>query len=140
MSYLTQDSLGSIVPPAFIIQALDDDADGLADDGLWDSIAAEAAEAVDAFLAGRYAVPFSDPAPAVVAQAAKVFAAEMLYTRRGFTGQQNPFTVRADSARARLEKIGSGELPLDASAPATKPPVSIVSAEALTVPNSKLNS
>lgn len=139
MSYLTQASLGSLVPPAFIVQALDDDADGIADEGLWDMIAAEASQAVDGFLAGRYPVPFAAPVPATVAQAARVFAAEMLYTRRNFTGSANPFTARADRFRDRLEKIGTGDLPLDAASAAVSPPVAVVKADALTAPSFNIN-
>ncbi len=114
MGYTTQARIETAIPPQHLRDALDDDGDGQADDGLLDEIIASASQAVDAALAGLFSVPFADPAPAVVAEAAFVFACERVYDRRQIT-ERNPWRGQADTWRERLEKIGKGELKLDAS-------------------------
>lgn len=114
MSYLTQARIETAIPAAHLRDALDDDGDGQADATLLDEIIASAANAVDAFLAGLFTVPFADPAPAPVAEAAFIFACERIYDRRQIL-EKNPFADRADFWRKRLEAIGKGEIPLDAS-------------------------
>jgi phage gp36-like protein len=109
MSYITQSDLESRVPPAFIVQALDDDGDGEADAGLWDKVASAVDAQINGRLEGRYAVPLAAPVPAVVIEAALVLAAEALYLRRGISGDQNPWSKQADGIRDRLERIGSGK-------------------------------
>jgi phage gp36-like protein len=109
MSYILQSALKGKVPNDLLLQALDDNADGVEDDGVWDSIAADVDRAIDGRLEGRYTVPLAAPLPAVVAEAAIVFAAEAVYMRRGLAGDQNPWTKQADAFRKRLEAIGAGE-------------------------------
>lgn len=134
MSYIVQSDLHALVPPAFVVEALDDDRDGLADAGVWAAVEAEAAGQVDSRLGGRYAVPFGAPLPAIVTEAAKLFAAEALYQRRGQSGENNPFTGRANAMRKRLEAIGAGEAPLTPEAGRKRPPVSVITAPAKTLP------
>lgn len=112
MSYILQTALKGKVPDDLLLQALDDNADGMADDGIWDTIAADVDRAIDGRLEGRYAVPLAAPLPAVVIEAATVFAAEAVYMRRGLAGDQNPWIKQADAFRKRLEAIGAGEQPL----------------------------
>lgn len=114
MSYTTQTEIEKLIPPQHLNDALDDDRDGAADDGALDSLIAVAANAVDAYLAGLYTVPFETPG-AVVKEACLIFACEAVYARRLGLNEKNPFTDRADAWRKRLEKIGAGELPLDAA-------------------------
>jgi len=113
MSYILQTALKGKVPDDLLLQALDDNADGVADDGIWDTIAADVDRAIDGRLEGRYTVPLAAPLPAVVVEAATVFAAEAVYMRRGLAGDQNPWIKQADAFRKRLESIGSGEMPLN---------------------------
>lgn len=115
MSYVTQAQIETELPPLHLNDALDDDADGVADSGLLDAIISRAEQAVDAFLGGIFVVPFTTP-PAVVKEAAFVFACEAIYNRRQIL-EKNPYKERADYWRTRLEKIGNGELPLDAATP-----------------------
>jgi phage gp36-like protein len=79
-----------------------------------EQVLASASNAVDAYLASLFPVPFTEPAPAAVREAAQVFACELIYLRRG-VGEKNPFGARADYWRDTLRKIGSGEIPLDAA-------------------------
>jgi phage gp36-like protein len=116
--YVTQSQIHTAIPAQHLNDALDDDGDGLADPGLLDAIISSASQAVDAFLAGLYTVPFADPAPAVVAEAAFVFACERIYDRRRLDAagdQANPWRARANSFRERLEKISRNQLKLDQS-------------------------
>ena len=117
MPYVTQSDLKGKIPAELLLQALDDNNDGVADDGVWDAIAADVDNAINGPLEGRYTVPLAAPYPAAVAEAALVFACEAIYLRRGLAGKdQNPWTTRADALRKRLEAIGSGEQPLTATA------------------------
>lgn len=117
MPYVTKAQLIAEVPPQHLADALDDDAEGGEDSNTGDTVMAQASAAVDGFLASLYPVPFADPAPAAATAAAFAFAGEMIYARRGVTAETNPFTKRAEFWRERLQKIGSGELPLDATIP-----------------------
>lgn len=116
MSYVTQSRIQTVIPAPHLNDALDDDRDGMADSGVLDEIIAAASQAVDALLAPRYAVPFEDPAPALVAEGAFIFACELIYDRRQIT-DKNPFKERADKLRTRLDGIGKGEGELDAALP-----------------------
>lgn len=141
MPYVAQADLENLIPADFIVEALDDDADGSADTGAWDQVAAAAARQIDGYLEQRYALPLDTPYPNLVTEAAVVFAAEILYQRRGMHGDKNPFARRADRLRASLADVASGESPLTYATDAGKPSISIISENAGTVPASgnKLN-
>ncbi|MFZ4394159.1 MAG: phage protein Gp36 family protein [Kiritimatiellia bacterium] len=109
MAYaVSQADLSAIVPPQFIVAALDDDNDGVADVGLWDTVSLEADRQINSRLAARFSVPLN-PAPDLVIEAKKIFLAEMMYLRRGVSGDANPWTKQADGMRKRLESIGKGD-------------------------------
>lgn len=112
MIYLEQAQVETAIPALHLNDALDDDRDGTADDGVLDNIIASCSQAVDAFLSGLFTVPFETP-PAAVREAAFVFTCERIYDRRQIV-EKNPWKARADYWRERLEKIGDGKLPLDA--------------------------
>ena len=129
MSYILQSDLEGAVPPDFLVQALDDNRDGVID--AWDAVSAQACEAVDGVLGIRFAVPFS-PAPAVVKRAARVFALELVYLRRGVKGDDNPWTAQADDIRKQLKAIAAGEMPLGPTINRQQPSVSVVTEPART--------
>ncbi len=114
MAYTSQSAISAKIPAPHLNDACDDDGDGSADSGVLDSIIAGAEIAVNAYLAGLFAVPFTTTVPAVCQEAALVFACEMVYDRRQIL-DKNPYKERADFWRTRLERIGAGELPLDAT-------------------------
>ena len=118
MTYLVQRDLEAAIPAQQLVDALDDDGDGAADANKLADVIAGASRQVDGFLAGRYTVPFSDPAPAAVREAAFVFACELIYARRPSAGE-NPFKKRADDWRKQLELIASGKQALDAVTPSS---------------------
>jgi phage gp36-like protein len=112
MPYVTQSEVETRIPPVLLVDALDDDKDGEADEGKLDQIIAAAAQEVDGYLASRYVVPFPDPAPAQVRAAALVFVFEALYDRRP-VGDKNPWKKKADDWRVQLKAIGDGKGAID---------------------------
>lgn len=128
--YVELSDLEAEIPPTFLTEALDDDGDGVID--AWTTVQASACRAVDAALGGRFAVPFPEPYPNVVKEAAVIFAAEKCYTRRGHHDKENPFTARADALRRDLRAIGGGEQPLSPTIERQKPSVSIITEPART--------
>jgi phage gp36-like protein len=139
--YSTRADLEAIIPPQFIVQALDDNGDGTEDDGLFAIIAASADAQIDGYLSGRYATPFS-PVPPLVRECAKVFIAESLYQRRGYNSEANPYTARANQLRKQLESIGNGNGSLGGvseSGSSPRPPISIVTEPSRTTPTFTIN-
>lgn len=126
MAYVTQDDLAGYLPPDFLLEALDDDADGVEDAGLWALLVAAVEDEIDSILGQRYTVPFSSP-PAVVTHSARLLALEALYQRRGVHGDANPWASRAQAQREKLDRIATGEEPLTPDTGRTKPSVSVVS-------------
>jgi phage gp36-like protein len=110
--YVTMAQMNGLIPATFLVQALDDDQDGAADLTAWADVLAQAQRQIDGPLSVRFAVPFSNPLPPVVAEAAPVFAAELLYKRRGIADEQNPWLSQANKLRAKLEQIAKGDVPL----------------------------
>ena len=126
MPYVALNDVTAVIPPQFLTQGLDDDGDGIADAGIFDLIAAQASDAVDLRLGQRYATPFTDPIPAVVKQAALIFAAEAVYGHR-VPIDQNPWVAQGNSMRSKLDKMGAGEIPLTPELQRQLPSVSIIS-------------
>ena len=133
MSYVKQIDLKGKISDDLMLQALDDNNDGVADDGVWDSIASDVDKAINGPLEGRYTVPLALPYPAVVSEAAVIFACEAVYMRRGLAGKdQNPWVSRADSLRKRLEAIGNGDQPLTVNVAPAKSGGALISEPART--------
>lgn len=112
MSYVIQSDLDGKIPAQLLLQALDDNGDGLEDAGVWDKIVVDVESAINSRLEGNYTIPLAEPIPAIISEAAKILAAEAIYLRRGLAGDQNPWVKQADAMRKRLEDIGSGTKPL----------------------------
>lgn len=132
MPYLMLSQLSAVLPPQFLVQALDDDGDGNADPGVWESVVAAVSTEIDGNLGSRFATPFANPIPAVVADAALKLAAEALYLRRGFGSEEkpNPWAARAKEARARLAAIAAGDQPLTPDLGRQKPSASAITERA----------
>ena len=118
MAYVLKSDLEGKIPASLILQALDDDNDGIEDAGAWDELVVDVESAINSRLEGNYDIPLALPLPAIISEAAKILAAEAIYMRRGIAGEQNPWIKQADMMRKRLEDIGSGEKPLK---PGTNP-------------------
>ncbi|WP_043586351.1 phage protein Gp36 family protein [Geminisphaera colitermitum] len=131
--YVTLAEMNGLIPAQFLVQALDDNNDGIADSTAWTDVLGAVQREIDGIVGIRYAVPFRNPIPAIITHAAQIFAAEMLYNRRGFSGEErNPWTSQAKQIRARLESVAQGKLPLTPDTKREKPSVSIVGEQAKT--------
>jgi hypothetical protein len=138
MPYLVRADVEGKIPPAQIIEALDDDNDGIEDAGLWDKIADGINGEIDGVLSQRYAIPLPT-IPAWLRPGACVLACETLFQRRGIAADSNPFTSAAGKFRTKLEAIASGKASLEVGQAPAKPPISIITEAAGTVPRHKLN-
>ena len=122
--------ISGMIPPKLLIEGLDDNGDGEADPCAIDQVFQQASDAVDALLEGRFTTPFTNPIPMIVVQSAKVFAAELIYQRRGTKPEDNPFTKQADQLRGpkdgKLVKIARGEEPLFPSIQRAKPSATVI--------------
>ncbi|MDA3873225.1 MAG: DUF1320 family protein [Kiritimatiellae bacterium] len=124
--YTTEAQLTPLLPPQFLVEALDDDRDGAADANLLDAIIDAAGVEIDAALGQRYPVPFSAPFPALVSHSAKVLVLNTLYMRRGVSEKNNPWHAQAEAVRKHLKAVGKGDAPLTPETKKTRPPVSII--------------
>lgn len=115
MAYVERSQVEDRVPPPVLNDALDDDGDGVEDEGRFDSLVASASAEVDGYLGGLFTVPFSEPVPAKVKAAALVFVLEMVYQRRAAEEGKNPFSGQAKWWREHLQRVGNRELPFDAA-------------------------
>jgi len=111
MSYVTLTHMQALFPKSTLIEALDEDRDGQVDADVWAQVAEAADNICDGYLASRFDVPLDSP-PALVIEAAKVFAAEIIFSRRMVSADQNPYTAKANSMRKILESIARGNLDL----------------------------
>lgn len=133
-AYTFIEQVSAKLPAEFLAEALDDDKDGFVDMDVWDNVAAEAADQVDARLGKRYQVPFDPEAlEPLVRSASLLFVLESLYLRRGFgTPENNPFLTSATAARKELEDIGNGVSALTPTARKPLPSVTTVTEPART--------
>lgn len=133
-NYITRPALNALVPPQFVLQALDDNSDGVEDAGLFDQILANVQQEIDGTLGKRYTVPFQNPIPSIIGNAALIFMGEALYTRRGYgdEAKPNPFAVRAKGIRSDLADIAAGTVPLFPTLNRAKPSGTVIGEPAKT--------
>ena len=115
MPYTTRAIIETRIPAALLLEALDDNADGLEDEGAFDALVASASAEVDGYLSGLFTVPFAEPIPSKVAVATAAFVCELVYQRRNVPADKNPFATMANWWREHLQKVGNRELPFDAA-------------------------
>lgn len=110
MPYVQLSDMVSRIPNPFLVQALDDSQAGLVDQNIWAAIQTDVGNIIDGRLGQRYATPFTGSIPLVISEAAKVFAAEMIYDRRQV--EPNPYRKQADAMREKLDRLAIGQEPL----------------------------
>ena len=134
VTYTTLAEVKAKLPYDFIIEALDDDKDGLMDEDVLTAVLEDAANQVDARLGKRYSVPFNPAAlEPIISSSSLMFVLETLYQRRGYgTEENNPFLASARAARAELNEIGNGAVALTPVAQKPRQSVSIVTEPART--------
>lgn len=114
MAYTTEAEIKALIPAPELIDALDDDGDGQADDNLLTQIITNAGVSIDALLANRFEVPFTD-VPTAVKRAALVFACCDIYRRRRVPGDKNPWQAECDRWMDIFMRVRKGEEELDGS-------------------------
>lgn len=112
--YISRDEILASIPEPVLRDALDDNGDGLEDDGRLDTIIAGACEECDGLVASRFTVPFATT-PALIKSAAHCFACAAIYARRRVPESANPFAKDADYWRSVLRDIGAGNRQIDAA-------------------------
>jgi hypothetical protein len=123
MAYFTFDELKGIVPDGWVTAALDDDANGDAEQ--FDVVQAVAEKEVNGVVGMRYAVPLN-PVPEVLSTIAVYIAAEIVYGRRNQI-EHFPYVDKLAVMRRQLRDIGAGTLPLTPTKDREKASVSIIS-------------
>lgn len=118
--YFSFNDLKALIPGAFLVQALDDDGDGVVD--AFTAVQDQAQGEVDAHLSARFAVPILTNIPPIAKRASMIIAAELCYQRRGTPPDQNPWGKQASAMRKTLEMIASGKIEIQVS-PASPEPV-----------------
>jgi phage gp36-like protein len=118
MAYFELSDLEALIPPTFLTQALDDDADGEID--AFTAVQAQACRMVDEILESRFSVPFN-PVPNKIKGAAVLFACWLCYARRGTPEKDNPFDRSKSGMEKKLEKIEAGDLGLSVAPTAQQP-------------------
>jgi phage gp36-like protein len=113
MAYFIQSDLEALIPAAWLVEGLDDDANGAQDAFTVVQTAAE--DEVNGALGIRYSVPLDTTGKAGLESFLRSLcahiAAEMIYGRRGQT-ERFPFEAKLKAMRAQLAKMAAGELPL----------------------------
>lgn len=129
MAYCTKSQLEAMVPPARIVESLDDNGDGTEDTGLWEKVEEAVRKKIDGILGQRFTVPFATP-PTAVVEAALTLCADTLFRRRGIVDEQNPWAKEARNTIERLQRMATGREPLEAATIARNAPISAISEDA----------
>jgi len=110
--YITVEQLKAYIQEQLVTQGLDDADQGVADSVLFDTIETAVEREIHSYLEARYPVPFRTNIPNLVIHAALVLHSEAIWTRRGNTGDNNPFTKAAESVRSMLDDVRTNKQPL----------------------------
>ena len=111
MTRLTIDDLTGDMPEQKLIEALDDDQDGFADEKAFAAALASANARAEAIFGGAVPAQYSSSADYAV----RVFLLDILYRRRGVADDSNPWAKLADEQEARLRALASGTEAIDAT-------------------------
>jgi len=135
-AYITFAQVVAGLPAGITGQLLDDTGAGTPDMDIWQQIVAAVGQEIDGKIGQRYALPLPDPLPQILLNAGFVLAAELLYQRKGFFGDSNPWFDRATAIRGTagqqggqpglLDKIAAGELPLSPDLNRKRPSASVI--------------
>ena len=98
------EELAGYMPLSRVVEALDDDGDGLADAAAWEAVRETAEDRLRAIFGTRTVAESFE-----VEHARKLFGLSLLYARRGLGGDENPFEAQAAAAEARLRALAAGE-------------------------------
>ena len=111
MTRLTIDDLVGDMPEAMIVQSLDDDRDGFADDKAFSAALASANARAEAVFGGAIPERYARTADYAV----RVFLLDLLYRRHGDADEKNPWARTAEEQVNRLRALASGTEAIDAT-------------------------
>jgi len=97
--------LKAYMPLRDIVAALDDNEDGAADADVWTEIE----DTAEKRIADAFAGDVPDEYVGEFEHAALIFRVELVFTRRGFYGKENPVYAEAGQIEKRLRALASGE-------------------------------
>lgn len=118
MAYVEQTDLAGLIPAEDVIEALDDDNDGVADAAAWAQVVALVSQEIDAALvSGGYAAPYPAPYPDLIKRAAKLLAVNELWLRRGV--KDHPRAAEVQAVRNDLTRLAKGTIKLEATTATT---------------------
>ena len=106
---MTIDDLVGEMPEAMIVEALDDDRDGFADEKAFSAALASANARADAIFGGAVPARYVQAADYAV----RVFLLDLIHRRHGDSGDRNPWATLADEQVARLKALASGTESID---------------------------
>ena len=125
MAYCTLPDVVQRFPQQSVIELTDDDLTGEVVYSVFDSAASDAAELMDSYLRGRYALPLATPFPPLIIQVAVDLTIYRLYSRRFDQAMPEEISKRYDRALKTLREIQSGTARLFDSSEAP-PPVLVI--------------
>lgn len=125
MPYFTRSEIVAKLPADHLLEALDDDGDGVEDPGLFDQLVASAECQAHALLVNRYDTPLPPEMDEhkAVAEAVKTFLLEELYKRRGWFEDSTPRNPWSAQAKLMAKLLGQ----LNPREDQRTPPVGVVS-------------
>ena len=109
MTKITIDDLTGDMPEQILIQALDDDRDGFADEKVFRAALASANARAEAIFGGAVPAQYATAADYAV----RVFLLDILYRRHGDADEKNPWAKQAEAQEARLRALASGTEAID---------------------------
>lgn len=112
MPYCTLADIEKRLPEAVLVDLTDDTGAGVVDTDAVDAAIGDADEEIDAFLAMRYALPFT-AVPAIVLRMSADLSVCRLYARRDHLELPKQWADRCAAVRRMLEKFAEGKLKLD---------------------------
>lgn len=102
-NYVNRAWIAQRVPPQTLLEALDDNADGQEDDGLFDGLAESVSNDIDEKLG-----PDATVATALRTSAANILFCSLVYKRRGIADASNPWAKRETETLKELNDIATG--------------------------------
>lgn len=116
MSYISSNDLLGFIQDEMLKQGLNDAGGADVDPAIAAAAIATGEELFHSFVEDRHSIPLA-PVPAIALICSKTFAAENIWTRRGNSGDQNPFTKAANALRERLAALQKDGRPISALVP-----------------------
>ena len=111
MTNLTIDDLVGDMPERMIVEALDDDGDGFADDSAFNAALKSANARAEAIFGGEVPARYARTADYAV----RVFLLDLIHRRHGDADEKNPWARLADQEEARLKGLANGTEAIDAT-------------------------